>query len=209
MTRRTEDMDALTADIEQILAFVRVAEALKNVSRTSWTSTGRRESVAEHSWRLCLMALVLDKHFPKVDFAKLIKLCIIHDLGEAIGGDISALVQAQQRAASPAGTWEKAAKERADLMDLLAPLPHALQREILDLWDEYEANESPEARLAKGLDKLETILQHNQGKNPADFDYRFNLSYGRQYTSTDPVLAAVRELLDAETERRAKLGEAG
>lgn len=66
---------------------------------------------------------------------------------------------------------------------------------------------SPEARLAKALDKLETILQHTQGRNPADFDYRFNLTYGRQYTEGHPVLAAVRALLDDETERRARGGD--
>ena len=55
-----------------------------------------------------------------------------------------------------------------------------------------------------GLDKLETILQHNQGLNPADFDYAFNLGYGQQYTAADPLLAALRERLDQETARRAR-----
>jgi putative hydrolase of HD superfamily len=74
----------------------------------------------------------------------------------------------------------------------------------LSLWDEYEAATSVEARLAKGLDKLETILQHTQGANPPDFDYAFNLAYGRQYTSADPLLAAIRARLDQETARRGK-----
>jgi putative hydrolase of HD superfamily len=74
----------------------------------------------------------------------------------------------------------------------------------VSLWDDYEAAASPEARVAKGLDKLETILQHTQGKNPADFDYAFNLAYGQQYTSADPVLAALRARLDQETARRAE-----
>ena len=51
---------------------------------------------------------------------------------------------------------------------------------------------TPEAQLAKGLDKLETILQHTQGLNPADFDYRFNLTYGQAYTAAHPILAAIR-----------------
>jgi putative hydrolases of HD superfamily len=58
--------------------------------------------------------------------------------------------------------------------------------------------------VAKGLDKLETILQHTQGMNPADFDYSFNLAYGQQYTGADPVLAALRSRLDEETARRAR-----
>ena len=73
-----------------------------------------------------------------------------------------------------------------------------------ELWDEYEAAVSPEAKLAKGLDKLETILQHTQGRNPADFDYAFNLDYGQRFTGADPVLAALRTRLDEETARRAQ-----
>ena len=57
--------------------------------------------------------------------------------------------------------------------------------------------------LAKALDKLETILQHTQGENPADFDYRFNLDYGKRYTAIDPLVTTLREILDRDTERRA------
>jgi putative hydrolase of HD superfamily len=83
----------------------------------------------------------------------------------------------------------------------------SLREEITSLWDDYEAAQSPEAKLAKALDKLETILQHTQGRNPADFDYRFNLTYGRRFTADHPVLAAVRKMLDEETERRAREAE--
>jgi len=57
--------------------------------------------------------------------------------------------------------------------------------------------------VAKALDKLETILQHTQGANPPDFDYRYNLEYGRRFTADHPVMVALREILDRETERRA------
>ncbi len=93
-----------------------------------------------------------------------------------------------------------------DLLALITPLPDGPRTEILALWDEYEANLTPEAKLAKALDKLETILQHNQGDNPADFDYRFNLGYGQQYTQDDPRIVAIRQILDAETEGRAVEG---
>lgn len=101
--------------------------------------------------------------------ARLMKMCVIHDLGEAIGGDIAATLQ------PPEG---KAAQERADLLELLGPLPQDARAEIVALWDEYEAASTPEARVAKALDKLETIMQHNQGRNPSSFDYQFNLEYG-------------------------------
>lgn len=184
-------------EISSLLDFLRSAEALKTATRSAWTTAGQPESVAEHTWRLCLMALVLHPQFPDVDFSRLIKICIIHDLGEAIGGDVPAPEQA-------ARSEGKAAGERRDLLQLLAPLPAPRREEIAELWDEYETAETPEARLAKGLDKLETILQHTQGRNPPDFDYRFNLGYGRQFTADHPVLVALRQLLDDETERRAR-----
>lgn len=99
---------------------------------------------------------------------------------------------------------DKAAREREDLLRLVEPLPEATAGEIVALWEEYEAASTLEARLAKGLDKLETILQHVQGENPPDFDDRFNLGYGRRYTTGDPLLEALRERLDEETERQAR-----
>ena len=187
-------------DLAGILDFLRAAEKLKTNVRSGWTSAGERESVAEHTWRLCLMALVLAPEFPEVDFARLVRICIIHDLGEAIGGDIPAPEQAARGG--------KAADERRDLLVLLEPLPAARREEITALWDEYEGATTPEARLAKALDKLETILQHTQGQNPADFDYRFNLGYGRKFTADHPVIVELRAILDAETERRAREADA-
>lgn len=183
-------------ELEGVLTFLRAAERLKTVTRSGWTSAGEQESVAEHTWRLCLMAMLLYGRTPSIDLARLLKMGLVHDLGEAIRGDIPAPAQVAGRS--------KADEERTDLLELTAPLPPALQHEILELWDEYEAAYSPEARLAKGLDKLETILQHNQGKNPADFDYAFNLDYGQRYTAADPMMAALRALLDQETARRAR-----
>jgi putative hydrolase of HD superfamily len=194
------------ADIEGMLAFLRDAERLKTTVRSGWTSAGERESVAEHTWRLCLMALLLAPEYPRVDFARLVKICLVHDLGEAIGGDVPAPEQARRTAAGEAG---KADAERRNLLQLVAPLPDARRAEIVALWDEYEAGGSAEARLAKALDKLETILQHVQGQNPPGFDYRFNLGYGRRWTGDDALVRRIRELLDAETERRAREAEGG
>ena len=186
-------------DVAGLLEFLRSAERLKKVHRSAWTSGGERESVAEHTWRLCLMALVFRNSFPGVDFTKVVKICIVHDLGEALGGDIPAPQQV--------GNAPKAGKERNDLLTLVDPLPADVRAEILALWDEYEAAASPEAKLAKALDKLETIMQHNQGKNPGDFDFRFNLDYGKRFTDAVPELAEVRRVLDEETEQLARRRE--
>lgn len=195
------------AELGGILDFLRAAERLKATKRSAYTSTGETESVAEHTWRLCLMAMVLAPAFPDVDVARLLRICIVHDLGEAVSGDIPAPEQARRLAADPAAS--KGAGERTDLLTLTATLPEASRQEIVALWDEYEAAATPEARLAKALDKLETILQHTQGENPPGFDHRFNLNYGRRFTTGHPLIEQLRAILDAETERLAVRTESG
>lgn len=185
-------------DLSGILTFLRRAEAMKDTLRSGYTSTGRQESVAAHTWRLALMATVLAPAYPDVDTERLLKMLIVHDLGEAIHGDIPAPEQESGN--------HKSGQERADLLDLTETLPNDTRREILALWDEYEAAESPEAKLAKALDKLETILQHTQGDNPPDFDYAFNLEYGSDYTDVDPLVRELRAILDEETRRLAEEG---
>ncbi len=185
--------------IQGALAFLREAERLKSTLRSGFTSQGRPESTAEHSWRLCLMALVFADEFESIDLLRLIKLCIVHDLGEALSGDIPAIYQT--------GDMSKSVQERADLEVLTQALDPKKRAEIIGLWEEYETAASPEAVLAKGLDKLETILQHNQGKNPQDFNYAFNLVYGQKQTSAHPFLARLRAILDEETQARANVAK--
>lgn len=184
-------MEIREVELEGILEFLRGAEQLKNTLRSSRTSNGRHESTAEHTWRLCLMILLFDKQYPDLDILKLIKICVIHDLGEAINGDIAAVDQIDG--------VDKGAEERQDLELLIRPLPSSLREEILSLWDEYENASSKEALLAKAFDKIETILQHTQGNNPPGFDYGFNLSYGKKYTDYDDLTAKLRALIDKDT----------
>ncbi len=181
--------DELTARLD----FLRAVEPLKDTLRSAYTATGRPESTAEHTWRLCLMALLFEDHYPDLDILKLIKICIIHDLGETIGGDIAAVDQVE-------GT-NKNHEERKDLEQLASPLSAKIKEKILSLWDEYEQAFSPEAKLAKAMDKLETILQHTQGKNPPEFDYGFNLDYGRKYTDYDDLTKRLRQFIDQDTKR--------
>lgn len=181
--------------IQGKLAFLREAEKLKSVLRSAHTSSGRRESTAEHSWRLALLAMVFADDLGEIDLGKVLQLCIIHDLGEALGGDVPAVdVQAH---------GSKGDSERQDLLSMTLSLAAPLRERILSLYDEYDAAATTEARTVKALDKLETILQHTQGRNPPDFDYEFNLGYGRRYTDATPFLASLREVLDEETRQRA------
>ena len=182
----SENMDAVCC----LLDFLRRTEALKSTLRSAWTQSGRQESTAEHSWRLCLFAMLVSREYPELDALKILHLCIVHDMGETIHGDIPA----------PEQTGPKDEQERNDMVDLLRPLPEDMQKEIMDLWEEYESAKTPEARLVKALDKLETILQHAQGANPPDFDYAFNLNYGTQYTEVDGLVKELRAAVDLEME---------
>lgn len=183
------------AELHGLLAFLRHAERLKTVTRTAWTSEGKPESTAEHTWRMGLFALSLQPWFPELDYGRVLGLVVVHDLGEAINGDISAVQQA--------GAPPKLEQERRDLLQLLAPAPANVRARLVALWEEYNAATTPEARFVKAVDKLETLLQHNQGRNPADFDYAFNLPYGQAYTRGHPVIEQLRAALDAETRVRA------
>ena len=187
------------SDITGRIRFIQEAERLKSVLRSGFTSSGRPESTAEHSWRLCLLAMTFADQLGPIDIARILKLCVIHDLGEAIAGDVPAVDQHRDPG--------KSARERRDLQTLTQTLPAALQAEILALWEDYEGGHSTEARLVKGLDKLETIIQHNQGANPPDFDYAFNLAYGQKYTAAHPVLAQIRAQVDQDTLRHAQARE--
>lgn len=179
--------------IDGILDFLKGAEQLKDTLRSAHTSSGRQESTAEHTWRLCLMVLMFEKEYSDINVLKLIKMCIIHDLGEAINGDIPAIDQEEG--------ISKGKEERKDLEQLLTPLPSHMKQEILSLWDEYDKALSKEACIAKAFDKLETMLQHIQGKNPSNFNYEYNLVYGRKYTNFDKLTSLIREKIDQETQR--------
>ena len=174
------------------LAFLERAEALKDTFRSGFTAGGRSEDTASHTWRLCLWVLVFEDQLAGLDMAKLLKLAVLHDLGEAVSGDIPATQQ----------LGDKSVEERADFQSLLQGLPDALHDHFLTLWDDYDTAGSAEARVIKGLDKLETILQHTQGKNPADFDYDFNLDYGQKHMHGHPLFAILRSLVDDKTRSR-------
>lgn len=179
---------------EQYVSFMKTSEKLKSVTRTAWTAEGRRESTAEHSWRLALFAGILANEYPELDLAKVLLMCLIHDIGEIEGGDISA-------AARP-DPGEKYQEEYEAAERIFSKLPSGEKRRFMDLWLEYNQAQTPEAKLVKALDKAETIIQHNQGANPPGFDYGFNLEYGRDYFEGDQLLLEIRRLLDEETSKK-------
>ncbi|TNF20504.1 MAG: HD domain-containing protein [Rhodobacteraceae bacterium] len=188
----SEEMDRL----DRVLDFVTRAERLKDTLRSGCTGQGARESVAAHGWSLCLLVLLLESDLEAVDVLHLLRLCLVHDLGEALGGDVPAIDQ-------PPGT-DKSARERADLRTLCIGLPEDVAARILALWEEYEAGETPEAVAAKGLDKIDTMLQHVTGRQDPDFDFGWNLGYGSDRTARTALLRALRRKVDLMTRARAQ-----
>ncbi|WP_036746239.1 HD domain-containing protein [Paenibacillus sp. UNC451MF] len=173
------------------ITFIKELERLKNNTRTAWTSEGRRESIAEHSWRLTMFSMVLEEYFHDIDFNRVLRLSLIHDLGEAYEGDTSAKIAVDSA--------KKLKKEEEAILRLIAPLSEITQQKFIELWWEYNKAETKEAKLVKALDKIETIIQHNQGANPSDFDYLFNIDYGKKHALFDPIIQSIREIVDQET----------
>lgn len=177
--------------IIQYLKFIQETEQLKSTLRTAWTAEGRQESTAEHSWRLAMLAAVLAEEVPELDMNRVLKMCLVHDLGEVYEGDVSAALQLDDDA--------RHKREEEAVRKIFAMLPEQQERELMELWLEYSSNTSSEAAFVKALDKAETIIQHNQGKNPPDFDYGFNLEYGADYFKEEPLLQELRKYIDADT----------
>ena len=186
-------------NIDKVIRFIKEIENLKSVTRTAWTKTGRRESTAEHSWRLAMLLMVLREDFKDLDIDKAIKMSLDHDLGELYDGDISAKLQNDND--------NKAEMEEKAMRRMLTILPENLAENIYDLWKEYNECSTKEAKLVKAMDKLETIVQHNQGNNPEDFDYEFNLQYGKQYFMDNEILEYMRYIIDEDTKESVKLKE--
>ncbi|NRD74207.1 HD domain-containing protein [Shewanella sp. VB17] len=142
--------------IEKVLSFIIEIEKLKDVKRkTRPVGLTRYENAAEHSWHVCLAALMLKDHAnEEVDIDRVIKMLLIHDLGEIDAGDT--IIYASE-------TQAIKDKEAAGLKRLLAILPQDQAEEYLALWYEFELGESAESAYAKAIDRLPPLLHNLHG----------------------------------------------
>jgi len=142
--------------MEKIFDFLHQVEKLKDTLRYNQTSGGRKESSAEHSWRLSLMVFVVaEKLKLDMNVDRAIKIAIVHDLAESITGDIDAV-----RIAKGEISKEEKQKLEIEAMETLRTmLSDEIGTEIVALWEEYEKCETQEAKYVKALDKLETLTQ--------------------------------------------------
>lgn len=140
----------MTDRLDAQIAFLREADKLKSVLRASQLlDASRSENSAEHSWHVMLYALVLaDQAEQDVQIDRVLKMLLLHDLVEIDAGDAPIHGDVDQQA--------MAVKEAAAADRLFALLPRDQEIEFRAIWDEFEVAESPDARFAKAIDRVQT-----------------------------------------------------
>ncbi len=182
----------------EFLRILHTAEKLKCQTRHSDTSSGRRESVAEHSWRLALSAMLLApemrREIPGIDMDRVIRMCLIHDLGEAFTGDIPVFEKTDS---------DSDIEERL-FAAFIASFPAETRTEWEMLLTEMNARKTPESRVYKALDKLEALIQHNEAdiRSWLPLEYDLQKTYGWEAVEFSPYLKNLRELVLTDTEEK-------
>ena len=181
---------------ETLLDILSKAAELKTTVRHCFTAENRQESVADHSWRIALMAMLLSKEeeFQKLDMDKVIRMCLIHDLGETFTGDIPTFRK----------TASDTKKEDSLFEEWLSSFPSPQREEWSDLLKEMEQMKSPEAKTYKALDKLEAVISHNESDIstwiPLEYDLQF--TYGKESVQFSEYLKALSESIDWQTRKK-------
>ena len=175
----------------ELLNILTVAERLKDATRHCYTSGGRHESVAEHCWMACLMAFLMKEEFPEADMDKVIRMLIIHDLGEAFTGDIPVFNK----------TAADEEKEEDMLYSWVRSLPEEKAKEMMALYEEMDARETLEARIYKTLDGLEAVVQHNFSHISTWLpnEYELNQTYAWDRVGFSTYMTALREEIRQDT----------
>lgn len=159
-------------EISRYLEILHVFERLKNTTRHSYTSENRKESVAEHSYRLAIMAYFVKDEFLQIDIKKVILMCLFHDIGEAFTGDIPCFEK----------TNADEENETQKVTDFLNSMPLPYKTELKKLFEEMELLQSKEAKLYKALDNMEVVIQHNEADISTwlPLEYDLQLTYGEE-----------------------------
>ena len=175
----------------ELLEIMTLAERLKDTTRHCYTSKGRHESVAEHCWMMTLMAFMIKEEFPEADMDKVIRMCIIHDLGEAFTGDIPVFNK----------TEADEQREESLLQNWVRSLPKEKAEEMLALYEEMEARETLEAKIYKTIDGLEAVVQHNLSDISTWLpnEYQLNQTYAQDRVGFSPFFTQLREEMRKDT----------
>ena len=192
MLEKTRNRKALeNMKPRELLEILHIAERLKDATRHCYTSKGRHESVAEHSFRAALMAYFLRDEFPDADMDKVIKMCLIHDLGECFTGDIPTFDKTKQ----------DEEKESSLLTKWVKSLPEPYAQEMQELYQEMEARQTQEAKIYKAIDGLEAVIQHNESDISTwlPMEYELNKTYADDKVAFSKYMMKLREEIRKET----------
>lgn len=181
-------------DTRTLLDFMNLAEKLKCRLRHSWTSDGRQESVADHTFRLCMFAWLVRDEIEGVDMDRVMQLCLFHDIGEAVTGDIPAFEK----------TEEDRRRERDVLREIPSRLPQKQKSELESILNELEENKTPEAKLLHALDKMEALIQHNEASTDTwlPLEYDLQMTYGETESQAFPYTALLREKIREDSREK-------
>ena len=162
--------------LKKQLAFALEIDKEKNIFRqTHLSGHGRNENDAEHAWHMAIMAYVLREYSnEKIDVAKVMLMCLIHDIVEIDAGDTYAYDAENLKTQT---ARENAAKER-----IFSLLPDEQKEELIALFDEFEAFETPESKFAHAMDNLQPLMLNNSngGANWKEHEVTAQQVYGRQ-----------------------------
>lgn len=178
-------------NVNELLNVCHTINKLKDTTRHCFTPEGRHESVAEHSWRIAMLAFFVRDEFPEADMDKVIKMCLIHDLGEVFTGDIPTF--------NKTDSDEKL--EEKLLADWVASLPEPYRTEMDELYAEMNAQETLEAKIYKSMDKLEAVISHNESDISTweNHEYKLQQVYGNEQTAFSEYLSTLRKAVLEET----------
>ncbi len=178
-------------EAREFLNVLHLAGRLKENTRHCWFKSGRRESVAEHCWRLTIMAYFLGDEFPGADMNRVIRMCIFHDMGEAFTGDIPTFEK----------SGEDERREEEILHTWVKELPEPYCTDLSVLYREMEEQVTTEARIYKALDKLEALISHNEADISTwlPLEYDLNLTYGKEQTEFSEYLKKLRREIKQDT----------
>lgn len=182
-----------TVRLERILAFLEVSDQLKTIERACYLTTGAgRETDADHTWHAALFALLLQRDLTHdVDIGHVLALLTVHDLVEIYAGDTFGYDAVAQR--------DQPQREAAAADRLFGMLPADLAATVRGWWEEFEAAQTPEARFAKALDRLQVLAQnvftHGRMWRERGVTEAMSRARNRDAMAFDPSLTRVFEAL--------------